>query len=502
MKFSICFLGVLAFLAHFIGSEASGARLGLGGTEVSAGKSQKPRYAFVTLLYGGFLLGSRVLGRSLREADPDIDRVALCTETVSDITKKVLKADGWIIKHIHNIQSPYEGKSKRGNYFFGAYSKLHLWNMTEYDRVIYLDSDTVVLHNITQLFHCGSFCAAFRHSDLFNSGVMVIQPSVVVFKDMIKEVPKLNSYDVGDQGFFNSYFKDLVYGPFFNWSDTTRQQQPMRLPAGLNADVGMYYINSRWLIPSDNIRIIHYTMGPTKPWIWWTHFLFELNWHWTNIRKRLPQYSYHHDLYKPAYAPILWVPYPILIAIFVCLHLFQCSLHKWSCTSQPLKLFSAVNNRYFHFLPLPLLLLSYYLAYRIVPTTMIPGQGEYVFWLWSNFLLAIFMGLYCYMCHVTGKRYDSNHNGVFRKKVQTLVCYIVFVVSYIPVKVVVPASSPFSRRVNVFFVLLAIHIVVSQISGYWIISLWTKPKNGTVVNPKANGSPAGSLSLKEVHRKV
>lgn len=510
MKFSTWFLGVLAFSAHFIGPEASDsprARLeGLGAGTGGSGNqlSQRPKYAYVTLLYGGFLLGSRVLGQSLKEADPDRDRVALCTETVSDDTKKVLKADGWVIKPISNIHSPYEGKSKRGNYFFGAYSKIHVWNMTEYERVVYLDSDTLVLSNISQLFNCGSFCAAFRHSDLFNSGVMVIQPSRDVFKDMIKEVPELKSYDVGDQGFFNNYFKELVYGPFFNWSNTTRQQQPMRLPAGLNADVGMYYINSRWLIPQKDIKIIHYTMGPTKPWIWWTHFLFELNCYWTDVRKRLPQYPYHHDIYEPAYLPILWAPYPILIFLYAGLQFLQCSLHKWSCSSQPLKLFSTVNSRYSHFLPLPFLFLSYYLAYRIVPTNMIPCQGEYVFWLWSNFLLAIFMGLYCYLCHVTGKRYDSNgHNGVFRKKLQTLVCYIAFVASYIPLKVVVPASSPFYRRVNVFFTLLAIHIVVSQITGYWIISVWTKAKNGTAaLNPKANGSLASSLSLWEVHRKV
>lgn len=485
MKFSIWFLGVLLAFSVSLGARAGPLQAGGPGSAGTKSKSQRPKYAYVTLLYGGFLLGSRVLGRSLQEHDPDRDRVALCTKTISDLTKKVLKADGWIIKHIPNIHSPYEGTSNRGDYFFGAYSKLHVWNMTQYDRVIYLDSDMLVLSDISQLFNCGSFCAAFRHSDIFNSGVMVIRPSQEVFRDMIKVAPYTPSYDVGDQGFFNTYFKELVYGPFFNWSNTTRQQQPMRLPAGLNADVGMYYINSRWLIPHDDIRIIHYTMGPTKPWIWWTHFLFDLNWEWTHVRKRLPQYPYHHNIYEPAYSPILWVPYPILTAIFVGLQLLQCSLHKWSCASQPLKLFSTVNTRYSHFLPLPLLLLCYYMAYRIVPTTMIPGQGEYVFWLWSNFLLAVFMGLYCYLCHVTGKRYDSNYNGVFRKKVQTLVCYVAFVASYIPLKVVVPTSSPFFRRVKMFFTLLAIHIAVSQIVGYWIISVWTKAKNAAVY-PKAN----------------
>ena len=56
--------------------------------------------------------------------------------------------------------------------------KIQAWLLTEYRRVITIDSDAIVLKNIDALFNCGEFCAAFRHSDLFNTGVVVLKPSV------------------------------------------------------------------------------------------------------------------------------------------------------------------------------------------------------------------------------------------------------------------------------------------------------------------------------------
>lgn len=50
------------------------------------------------------------------------------------------------------------------------------------DQVIYLDSDAIVTHNIDELFECPGFCAIVRHSERFNSGVMVLEPSAATFK--------------------------------------------------------------------------------------------------------------------------------------------------------------------------------------------------------------------------------------------------------------------------------------------------------------------------------
>lgn len=63
--------------------------------------------------------------------------------------------------------------------------------------VVYLDADTIVVKSIEDLFKCGKFCANLKHSERLNSGVMVIEPSDEVFKDMMSKVTTLPSYTGG-----------------------------------------------------------------------------------------------------------------------------------------------------------------------------------------------------------------------------------------------------------------------------------------------------------------
>ncbi|KAK5982173.1 hypothetical protein GCK32_014246 [Trichostrongylus colubriformis] len=47
----------------------------------------------------------------------------------------------------------------------------------------------------------------------------------------------------------------------------------------------MYYLNGGKLLVEP--AIIHYTLGPTKPWLWWTYPLFDLNDHWNKARNAM-----------------------------------------------------------------------------------------------------------------------------------------------------------------------------------------------------------------------
>ena len=42
--------------------------------------------------------------------------------------------------------------------------------------------------------------------DHFNAGVLIIRPSMLTFRDMLKKINQLSAYDGGDTGFLNSYF--------------------------------------------------------------------------------------------------------------------------------------------------------------------------------------------------------------------------------------------------------------------------------------------------------
>ena len=435
--------------------------------------AQKPsRDAYVTLLYGGFLLGARVLGQSLRETGTKMDMIALCTENVAKSTKEVLIADGWRIKEIGNIHSPYQGLSKRGDYFSGIFSKLYVWNLTDYERIIYLDSDVLVLQNIDHMFDCGTFCATYRHSDLFNAGIIVVQPSSNIFYDMLDKIPVIPSYDDGDQGFLNVYFSELVYAPFFNWNNASRQNQPMRMPTELNADIATYYISSSWSIRGE-IRIIHYTLGPIKPWIWWTDRLFDLNSRWTSVRMRLPEYDGHSDKYKPFYLPLFWIPYPVLGLLYVAstrcgeMAFFRQNKYVFSLLS----LFIWQSSFFSHVLPLPTLIVSYYLAMHIVPTTMLSSQAEYVFWLWTSFFVLLFMGAYC---SVSGALVEGNPSNSWKVKIHLCLLFLVFTASHFLVAFAPCFVDHSIRRLLVFFGLIIVHFMVCQVIGQWAIRTWTR----------------------------
>ncbi|XP_021283099.1 inositol phosphorylceramide glucuronosyltransferase 1 isoform X2 [Herrania umbratica] len=249
--------------------------------------------AYVTLLYGDeFLLGVRVLGKSIRDTGSTKDMVVLVSDGVSDYAKKLLKADGWIVEKISLLANPNQVRPKR---FWGVYTKLKIFNMTNYKKVVYLDADTIVVKSIEDLFKCEKFCANLKHSERLNSGVMVVEPSEAVFNDMMSKVNTLPSYTGGDQGFLNSYYSDFPNAHVFepNIPQDVLKSRPVpkmeRLSTLYNADVGLYMLANKWMVDESELHVIHYTLGPLKPWDWWTSWLLKPVDVWQNVREQLEE---------------------------------------------------------------------------------------------------------------------------------------------------------------------------------------------------------------------
>ncbi|KAL2942626.1 Inositol phosphorylceramide glucuronosyltransferase 1 [Bienertia sinuspersici] len=174
------------------------------------------------------------------------------------------EADGWIVEMISLLENPNRVRPTR---FWGVYTKLKIFNMTSYRKVVYLDADTIVIKNIEDLFRCGKFCANLKHSERLNSGVLVVEPSKVLFDDMLNKVSTLPSY-TGEQ--------------------KTRPAPEMeRLSTLYNADVGLYMLANKWMVDEKELRVIHYTLGPLKPWDWWTAWLVKPVDLWQDIRQRV-----------------------------------------------------------------------------------------------------------------------------------------------------------------------------------------------------------------------
>ncbi|KAF4361231.1 hypothetical protein G4B88_000629 [Cannabis sativa] len=166
---------------------------------------RSPRYAYATVLHSSesYVCGAIALAQSIRRTKSTRDLVLLADKSISTKSRRGLRSAGWQIVPIDRIRSPF---AKKGSYNEWNYSKLRLWQLVRYDKIVFIDADLLVLSNLDYLFLYPQLSAAGNDRFLFNSGVMVIEPSNCLFKVLSEKTFELKSYNGGDQGFLNEVF--------------------------------------------------------------------------------------------------------------------------------------------------------------------------------------------------------------------------------------------------------------------------------------------------------
>ncbi|GMN48383.1 hypothetical protein TIFTF001_017556 [Ficus carica] len=163
------------------------------------------REAYATILHSAhvYVCGAIAAAQSIRMAGSTRDLVILVDETISDYHRGGLEAAGWKIHTIKRIRNP---KAEPEAYNEWNYSKFRLWQLTEYDKIIFIDADLLILRNIDFLFEMPEISATGNNATLFNSGVMVIEPSNCTFQLLMDHINEIVSYNGGDQGYLNEIF--------------------------------------------------------------------------------------------------------------------------------------------------------------------------------------------------------------------------------------------------------------------------------------------------------
>ena len=137
------------------------------------------RRAYVTLVTNAdYAIGAAALVRSLRLSQTEAAIVVLHTEAVGAASLAPLAAlgarlspaallntsDGFNERHarsaLHAAAPFTKGEKPAFHTPLDNFVKLRLWQLTEYDRCIFLDADTLVLKNIDRLFEYPEFAAA------------------------------------------------------------------------------------------------------------------------------------------------------------------------------------------------------------------------------------------------------------------------------------------------------------------------------------------------------
>jgi glycogenin len=104
-----------------------------------------------------------------------------------------------------------------------AFTKITLWKQIQFRRIVYMDADMVALRAPDELFNIPEpFSAApdIGWPDLFNTGLMVLNPNMGDYYALLAMAQRGISFDGADQGLLNMYFKNSYNRLSFTYNVT------------------------------------------------------------------------------------------------------------------------------------------------------------------------------------------------------------------------------------------------------------------------------------------
>ncbi|KQR75817.1 glycosyltransferase [Rhizobium sp. Leaf341] len=229
-------------------------------------------HAYVTLVTNAdYAMGAKALCRSIRRTGSRADIVVLHTQAVTapmlaplaafDVrlvqTDLLPLSDAFNARHarrsVHAAAPFTKGRKPAFHSPLDNFCKLRLWQLTDYERCIFIDADALVLRNIDRLFDYPEFCAApnvyesLADFHRMNSGVFVARPADETFRAMLERLDVADAFwPRTDQSFLQAFFPD--------WHG---------LPVTMNMLQYVWFaLPALWDWPS--IGVLHYQYE--KPW--------------------------------------------------------------------------------------------------------------------------------------------------------------------------------------------------------------------------------------------
>lgn len=226
-------------------------------------------YSYITLLNTeNYLKGVVCLNESLKRAGTKYPLTVAITKTISKDTIEILRKNDIKIVYIDNMDVPEEIKEKNKKGMFSHWSntfdKLKIFELVEFDKLVFLDSDMYVRKNIDELFEKENLSAVIDRKEpdvieewkKLTSGTLVIKPKKGITNEFIQIMKEIinKRESIGDQDILQEYDKDwenkddlhldVKYNTFFIYLD--------------------YYVKNNGY-DLDDISVIHFILK-TKPW--------------------------------------------------------------------------------------------------------------------------------------------------------------------------------------------------------------------------------------------
>jgi alpha-N-acetylglucosamine transferase len=192
------------------------------------------RYAYVTLVTNAdYAMGATALVRSLRLTRTAADLLVLHTAGTDETVLTPLAELGCRLIEVEHLplSDAFNERHARGNLHSTApftkgrkpnfhspldnFCKLRLWQLIEYERIVFIDADAIVLKNVDKLFGYPEFSAApnvyetLADFHRMNSGVFVARPSEETFGQMLAMLDQPDAFwRRTDQTFLETFFPD------------------------------------------------------------------------------------------------------------------------------------------------------------------------------------------------------------------------------------------------------------------------------------------------------
>lgn len=208
-----------------------------------------------------------------------IDRVVLVVN--AGVDAMLPEICGWIPQPVHALQGPTGVSSQTNTYLaHHLYTKLRVWELTQYAAVLYLDLDTLVVGPLGPLFevHLPRMLArgqaigmghnTFPRGPDFNAGVILLVPDHARFQALVQSIDRVaHSVETAEQALLNA---------------CVAPEDVYLLPFQYNAMVSVKRSHPTFWAQAAPLSILHYTCKPWNMHNCWSDGIEELCllWHW------------------------------------------------------------------------------------------------------------------------------------------------------------------------------------------------------------------------------
>lgn len=248
---------------------------------VSAIKAVKPRIiqvysteeknlekAYITILTGkNYLDGVRVLKESLSRTRPKYSFYVLVPNDINKELVKELEKSSINVLRTSPFGNEIMEKDNKIDYWKNTLFKLKIFDLTKFEKIVFLDSDMVVFKNLDELFSLPHMSAVPAGRELhknwtrLNSGLMVVEPNHNEYLNLVSVIDQVfmerqqQGLGVGDQDIINAYYQEWV------------NMKELQLNSVYNTMLGYAgYLKKAGIIENfSDIYVYHFT-GKEKPW--------------------------------------------------------------------------------------------------------------------------------------------------------------------------------------------------------------------------------------------